>query len=272
MNTLDEPVINDKPRNSGMFVALRIKLFMVGALFGAFSVLFVVLMQWHAPQRLGWTIDWLPSKSSVAQQINVTAPAIVLAPPYNTDHIAPTSLTPPAMQNTVPADIAPATMAPATIAPTQQTAAQSGALIIPVSGVSANQLTDTFKDARGAGRVHDAIDIMAPKGTPVLAVTDGKVVKLFNSKQGGLTIYQFDNSEVHAFYYAHLASYANGIVEGKSIRRGDLIGYVGNTGNASPEAPHLHFAIFVLGPEKNWWQGTAINPFTLLTNTTTLTE
>ena len=267
MNTLDERVIDDKPRNSGVNAALRIKLFMAGALFGAFSVLFVVLMQWHAPQRLGWTIDWLPSKSSVAQQIKVMAPVIVLAPSNNADNIAPTTLTPPAMENTLPAGTVPAV-----IAPTQQTATQSGALIIPVQGVSANQLTNTFKDARGAGRVHDAIDIMAPIGTPVFAVADGKVVKLFNSKQGGLTIYQFDTSEVHAYYYAHLASYANGIVEGKSIRRGDLIGTVGNTGNASPEAPHLHFAIFVLGPEKNWWQGTAINPFTLLTNTTTLTE
>ena len=267
MNTLDERVIDDKPLNSGVNAALRIKLFMAGALFGAFSVLFVVLMQWHAPQRLGWTIDWLPSKSLVAQQIKVMAPVVVLVPSNNADNIAPTTLTPPAMENTLPAGTVPAV-----IAPTQQTATQSGALIIPVQGVSANQLTNTFKDARGAGRVHDAIDIMAPIGTPVFAVADGKVVKLFNSKQGGLTIYQFDTSEVHAYYYAHLASYANGIVEGKSIRRGDLIGTLGSTGNASPEAPHLHFAIFVLGPEKNWWQGTAINPFTLLTNTTTLTE
>ncbi len=267
MNTLDERVVDDTPRNSGVNAALRIKLFMAGTLFGTFSLLFVVLMQWHAPQRLGWTIDWLPSKSSAPQQIKAMAPVIVLAPSNNADNLAPITLTPAPMENTLPAD-----SEPTKIAAMQQTAAQSGALIIPVSGVSANQLTNTFKDARGAGRVHDAIDIMAPKGTPVFAVTDGKVVKLFNSKQGGLTIYQFDSSEVHAYYYAHLDNYADGIVEGKNVRRGELIGTVGSTGNASPEAPHLHFAIFVLGPEKNWWQGTAINPFTLLTNTTTLRE
>lgn len=261
MNTLDQPAPDHKPNNGGVNVALRIKLFMAGALFGAFSLLFVVLMQWHAPQRLGWTIDWLPSKSSVAQKIKVMAPVVVLAPTNNADNVAPTTLTRPAMENTLPADIAPAI-----IAPTQQTATQSGALIIPVQGVSANQLTDTFNDARGNGRVHDAIDIMAPKGTPVFAVGDGKVVKLFNSKQGGLTLYQFDSAELHAYYYAHLDSYAIGTIEGKSVRRGELIGYVGSTGNASPDGPHLHFAIFVLGPEKKWWQGTAINPFPLLTN------
>ena len=98
----------------------------------------------------------------------------------------------------------------------------------------------------------------------MLAVADGKVAKLFNSKQGGLTIYQFDTAEVHAYYYAHLDSYAADIKEGDSIMRGDVIGYVGSTGNANPAGPHLHFAIFVLGPDKKWWQGTAINPYPLL--------
>jgi peptidoglycan LD-endopeptidase LytH len=267
VNTPDALALDGNLLHSGVNAALRIKLFMAGALFGSFCFLFVVLMQWHAPRRMGWTIDWLPSKSSVAQQIKVMAPVVVLTASNNADNTAPTTLTPPTMENTLPADIAPAI-----IAPTQQTAAQSGALIIPVQGVSTNQLTNTFKDARGAGRVHDAIDIMAPKGTPVYAVADGKIVKLFNSKQGGLTIYQFDPSEVYAYYYAHLDSYANGIVEGKSVRRGDFIGTVGSSGNASRDAPHLHFAIFVLGPEKKWWQGTAINPFALLTNTTSLKE
>lgn len=137
-------------------------------------------------------------------------------------------------------------------------------LLIPVSGIRAAQLSDTFTDARGQGRSHDAIDIMAATGTPVLAVGDGSIVKLFDSKPGGHTIYQFDASGELAYYYAHLDRYAAGIAEGSTVKRGDLLGYVGYSGNASPQAPHLHFAIMLLGPEKKWWQGTAINPYSAL--------
>lgn len=137
-------------------------------------------------------------------------------------------------------------------------------LLIPVAGVKASELVDTFTDARSNGRAHDAIDIMAPRGTPVFAVSDGKVVKLFTSRQGGLTIYQFDPSQTYAYYYAHLDSYAPGLLEGLELKRGDVIGRVGSTGNASVDAPHLHFAVFILGPERNWWQGTAIDPYPLL--------
>jgi len=137
-------------------------------------------------------------------------------------------------------------------------------LLIPVSGVTANQLSDTFGQARGAERRHEALDIMAPMGTPVLAVADGKVVKLFDSKPGGLTLYQFDPSETYSYYYAHLDRYAGGVKEGAQLKRGDLIGYVGATGNADPAAPHLHFAVFELAPQKHWWQGTPVNPYPLL--------
>ena len=140
----------------------------------------------------------------------------------------------------------------------------SQALLLPVSGVQAAQLVDTYTQSRGAGRSHDAIDIVAPRGTPVYAVEDGRVAKLFLSQPGGITVYQFDPSERLAYYYAHLDGYADGIVEGKQLKRGELIGYVGSTGNADPSSPHLHFAIFALGPEKKWWQGTAINPYPLL--------
>ncbi len=140
-----------------------------------------------------------------------------------------------------------------------------GPLLVPVAGVSAKELTDTFNQARGTERRHEALDIPAPKGTPVLAVADGKVVKLFNSKPGGITVYQFDPSEKYAYYYAHLDSYAPDLKEGQLIKRGQMIGHVGTTGNADPNVPHLHFAIFELGPEKNWWQGTAINPYPYLT-------
>jgi murein DD-endopeptidase MepM/ murein hydrolase activator NlpD len=138
-------------------------------------------------------------------------------------------------------------------------------LIVPVRGVTVAQLSNTFDDARGPGRVHEALDIMAPRGTPVLAVADGTVEKLFNSDRGGLTVYQFEPSGRYAYYYAHLDRYAEELEEGDTLRQGQVIGYVGSTGNASDDAPHLHFAIFVLGPEKRWWEGTAINPYPVLT-------
>jgi len=140
----------------------------------------------------------------------------------------------------------------------------SPALLLPVQGVDLAQLHDTFTDARGEGRVHDAIDIMAPAGTPVLAVADGHIEKLFDSERGGLTIYQFDPSGRFAYYYAHLERYADGLAEQQRVRRGQVIGHVGSTGNANADAPHLHFAIFVLGPERHWWEGAAINPYPIL--------
>ena len=137
-------------------------------------------------------------------------------------------------------------------------------LLVPVRGVQPRQLSDTFTQSRGEGRRHDAIDIMAPRGTPVLAVADGRIEKLFLSKPGGRTIYQFDPAGRVAYYYAHLDAYAPLLSEGTQVKRGQVIGYVGSTGNASPDAPHLHFAIFLLGPEKRWWEGTAVNPYPLL--------
>jgi murein DD-endopeptidase MepM/ murein hydrolase activator NlpD len=144
-------------------------------------------------------------------------------------------------------------------------APRNESLLVPVRGVAAAQLLDTFHETRGGNRPHEALDIPALRGTPVIAVDDGRIVKLFTSVPGGLTIYQFDPSDRFAYYYAHLDAYAADVAEGKRVQRGDVIGYVGSTGNASPAAPHLHFAIFALGPEKRWWQGTAINPYPLLT-------
>ncbi|MEK8079357.1 M23 family metallopeptidase [Pseudomonas sp. XK-1] len=146
---------------------------------------------------------------------------------------------------------------------TEPLPAHAGGLLIPVAGIAPTQLQDTFHDMRGTTRGHEAIDIMAALKTPVYAVDDGTLVKLFDSKPGGLTLYQYDPSSTFAYYYAHLDGYAAGLVEGQAIKRGDLLGYVGVTGNANPLAPHLHFAVFVLGPEKRWWKGTAINPYPL---------
>ena len=135
-------------------------------------------------------------------------------------------------------------------------------LLIPVASVQASDLQDTYLQARGGGaREHEALDIAAPRGTPVLAVEDGRIAKKFTSQPGGLTVYHFDEAREFAYYYAHLDSYAEDLREGMPVRKGQVIGYVGSTGNATPEAPHLHFAIFRLGPEQQWWRGTPINPF-----------
>jgi peptidoglycan LD-endopeptidase LytH len=137
-------------------------------------------------------------------------------------------------------------------------------LVVPVQGIAAAALTDTYNQARGGERRHEALDIMAPAGTPVVAAADGSIEKLFTSDKGGLTIYEFEPSGRYAYYYAHLERYAPGLVEKKQVRQGEVIGYVGSTGNADPAAPHLHFAIFELGPERQWWKGTPINPYPVL--------
>lgn len=137
-------------------------------------------------------------------------------------------------------------------------------LIIPVAGVRPEQLLDTFDDARSEGRLHDAIDIMAPAGTPVLAAADGRIVKLFQSERGGITIYQLGPNQEVIFYYAHLAGYAPGLAEGNNVRQGDVIAYVGDTGNAGPGNYHLHFSIAVVSDPKRYWEGTNINPYPLL--------
>ena len=138
-------------------------------------------------------------------------------------------------------------------------------LEVPVDGVSRSQLRDTFDERRAGGlRKHEALDIMAARGTPVRAVEDGRVAKLFTSVAGGLTIYLFDPGEMFSYYYAHLDRYADGLHEGQQLRRGEVIGYVGATGNADDDAPHLHFAIFQLNADRKWWEGTPINPYHVL--------
>lgn len=136
-------------------------------------------------------------------------------------------------------------------------------LLIPIEGVKPDQLTRQFDDARG-GRRHEALDILAPQGTPVRAVEDGRVARLFFSKAGGITIYQFDPSERFCYYYAHLDRYADGLRENDPVRRGQVIGYVGVSGNAPKNTPHLHFAVFRLNEQKRWWEGTPIDPYDIL--------
>jgi murein DD-endopeptidase MepM/ murein hydrolase activator NlpD len=135
-------------------------------------------------------------------------------------------------------------------------------LLLPVEGYDLAHLRDNFAEKRGT-RVHEAIDLASPRGTPVVAVDDGVVKKLFTSAAGGLTVYEFDPAGTYAYYYAHLDRYADGLHEGQSLKKGDRLGYVGTSGNAPKDAPHLHFTIFKLAAEKRWWEGTPINPYPL---------
>lgn len=137
-------------------------------------------------------------------------------------------------------------------------------LDIPVQGIPAGKLVRSYHDPRTGGREHEALDILAARNTPVVAVEDGSIARLFLSKAGGNTIYQFDPGREYAYYYAHLERYADGLKEGQPVHRGQVIGYVGTSGNAPKNTPHLHFAVFRLTPEKRWWKGTPIDPYDIL--------
>jgi len=138
-------------------------------------------------------------------------------------------------------------------------------LVIPVAGIRPDQLSDTFLEARGSGRPHHAIDIMAPRGTPVVAAAEGIVEKLyFSPGGGGIAVYVRSPDRRLIHYYAHLDRYAPGLAEGGRLSRGDPIGFVGSTGNANPDGPHLHFAIHEMAPADRWWQGRALNPYPML--------
>ncbi len=139
----------------------------------------------------------------------------------------------------------------------------AGDIVIPVAGIAKTKLRDDFANIH-SGHPHHAIDILAPRGTPVLAAVDGTIRKLFETNAGGLTIYEFDVANEKSYYYAHLDSYADDVSEGMPVRQGDVIGYVGTTGNAPANTPHLHFAITILPPDKAWSKGDAIDPYPIL--------
>jgi murein DD-endopeptidase MepM/ murein hydrolase activator NlpD len=138
-----------------------------------------------------------------------------------------------------------------------QSIAQMG---LPVQGLTSADLHRTFNEVHN-GHAHEAIDIMAPRGTSVHAAVSGTIRKLFLSKPGGNTIYEFDEASEFCYYYAHLDRYAEGVHEGMRVTRGDVIAYVGSTGNADSRSPHLHFALFELGPKREWWKGKPIDPY-----------
>jgi len=134
-------------------------------------------------------------------------------------------------------------------------------LLLPVEGMTRAALHDSFDELRSGGVRHEAIDILAPRNTPILAVEGGTVAKLFHSEAGGITVYQFDPTNTYAYYYAHLERYAAGLANGDQVTRGQVLGFVGTSGNAPKDTPHLHFAIFKLTSAKQWWHGSPINPY-----------
>jgi peptidoglycan LD-endopeptidase LytH len=137
-------------------------------------------------------------------------------------------------------------------------------LEIPVLNAVRSELRDSFLEKRASSRSHEAMDIMAPRHTPIVAVEDGTIAKLFESKAGGTTVYQFDPAARYVYYYAHLERYAAGLQEGSYVQRGQVLGYAGTSGNAAKDAPHLHFAIFRLTNKKQWWQGSPVDPYEVL--------
>jgi murein DD-endopeptidase MepM/ murein hydrolase activator NlpD len=134
-------------------------------------------------------------------------------------------------------------------------------LRLPIDGETIDSLKGGFAERRSGDRPHEAVDILAPRNTPVHAVENGSIAKLFTSKAGGLTIYQFDPGGRLCYYYAHLDHYVDGLKDGQTIAQGEVIGYVGTTGNAPPNTPHLHFAVFELNADRRWWQGKALDPY-----------
>ena len=233
-------------------MSARIWIFVVGLLVGAGGASFFLMRNYD--------VQLVPSS-----QAPVTTPSPALVPaPAPRPLVTPANIPSPTPNPAPVVSSATVTPAPAPVTPSTISAITATNLLLPVQGIQPGELVDTFYQTRGGTRIHEALDIMAPRGREVMAVAEGKVVKLFTSKQGGLTVYQFDPSERFAYYYAHLDRYAPGLAEGKLLKRGELVGYVGSTGNASPDAPHLHFAIFELGAEKHWWEGKPINPYPLL--------
>jgi murein DD-endopeptidase MepM/ murein hydrolase activator NlpD len=134
------------------------------------------------------------------------------------------------------------------------------ALMVPVQGVRAERVPDSFDARRGSARRHNAVDIMAPRGTPVLAADSGRVYKLRTNAAGGITVYALDPESRFVYYYAHLERYREGLAEGAALAKGELIGYVGTTGNAPPNRPHLHFQVMRLTSERRYWDGVPVNP------------
>jgi murein DD-endopeptidase MepM/ murein hydrolase activator NlpD len=207
----------------------------------------------------GWLRTYGPPKPAIAGS-DSRAAAATAAQPRDNRELTPAA---PATMSAPPTATAPASeravTAPAPVATSGDV--PHGRLRVPVDGADIDALKGGFSERRGGDRPHEAVDMLAPRHTPVHAVENGTIAKLFTSKAGGLTIYQFDPTGRLCYYYAHLDRYADGLKDGQTVSQGDVIGYVGTTGNAPPNTPHLHFAVFELNADKHWWQGRPIDPY-----------
>ncbi len=207
---------------------------------------------------------WVQRKPKIETPVPMASPSPVASTP------APSSpsLSPAVSPTVVPLPSASALPQeepnPATLSSPSLPPQVSFKLIVPVAGIKPGQLRDTYSEARSEGRIHNALDIMAPRSAQVLAATTGKIVKLFNSVRGGITIYQLSGDQKTILYYAHLERYADGLTEGRVANQGEVIGYVGDTGNAGAGNYHLHFAMWSVTDPKRYWDGVNINPYPLL--------
>jgi murein DD-endopeptidase MepM/ murein hydrolase activator NlpD len=229
--------------------------FLLGA---ATTAVLTIILFYVSPRWLpagGVTIHVGPNPPRPARAA-ATPPAPAAAPPT-----AP-AMAPPA----APPAVSPAAAPQPVVGPqpTDAPAEVPGRLLVPVQGVRPDQLVDTYNAARSQGRRHDAIDIPAPRGTPVLATASGVVLKLFQSVRGGTALYELAPDRRTIYYYAHLDRYAAGMVEGRALRQGEVVGYVGDTGNAGAGNYHLHFEISTTTDPKRYWAGTPQNPYPLL--------
>jgi murein DD-endopeptidase MepM/ murein hydrolase activator NlpD len=202
----------------------------------------------------GWLRTYGPPRPVQTEQSRAAAPAS-----------SATATPPPVTRPSTPTPI-PAPARDAGQSASSQTAATTGdlphtRLRVPIDGQDIEALKGAFSETRDGSRPHEAVDMLAPRNTPIHAVENGTIAKLFTSKAGGLTIYQYDPSGRLCYYYAHLERYAEGLKDGQAVSQGDVIGYVGTSGNAPANTPHLHFAVFELNADKHWWQGTPLDPY-----------
>jgi murein DD-endopeptidase MepM/ murein hydrolase activator NlpD len=247
-------------------------------LLAASILLGVAALLWYLTTRSRYAtpvtpINAPPTTSELSHPTNSASSSnAAAASPVN----ASTTTTPPPVP--APPDVSPTPEAAASPTATTTTtpppaasgahatdSANAGELLIPVAGIRPEQLQDTYTQSRSEGRTHNAIDIMAARNTPVLAATDGQIIRLFQSERGGITIYQLGTDNRTVYYYAHLERYADGLTENRFARRGEIIGYVGDSGNAGRDNCHLHFSIWLVTDPKRFWDGENINPYPLLT-------
>lgn len=235
------------------------------------KVLLLALLLLAAVGALVWFLSVRYATTPV-EPISTRPSANAEATPAPTATAAPTETPAQTLSPTPPAEASPQAAAPPPSGESSPQAAPPDArggtqarLVVPVAGVRPEDLRDTYTQSRSEGRSHDAIDITAPRGTPVVAAADGRVVKLFQSVPGGITLYQLAADNRTVLYYAHLDRYADGIAEGHFARQGETIGYVGDTGNAGVGNYHLHFSVSLTDDPKRWHGGANVNPYPLLT-------